>query len=507
MNEKKILNFGLLFLALVYIGIYIWIALRRLDYPFELEWIEGGMVDAVRRVVDGKTLYPAPSIDYCAFMYPPLYFWLSALVAKFTDIGFFPLRLLSFIASLGCFVFIYLIVYNENKNKAAAVIASGLFAATFRLSGYWFDLGHVDTLFLFFLLAFICFFRQQKPGKGWAILSGFTLFLAVYTKQAALIVAIPIFIGGFFQERSKTLWTGGTALVCIFASFLWMNSASQGWFYYYLLHVPGHHHFRAHMLAYFWTLDLLKPMPVAFAFSAGYLAVMLWKNKKSHFFYFYTAMGLTGASYLFRLHDGGYYNVLFPVYACLAIMAGLALHEAMTYFSQHPTKINRYGSIACIALWVGQFGLLYYNPMSQIPTNDDVKAGNLVLSRLREFTGEVWMPGTGYLPSLTGKQTFVNKNIMDDIIFKGPEDSVREKLLADIKQAIRNQRFQAIILINGDYQNGHSALLRYFGLEDYYQYQGEIVTGDCFWPVTGALARSQDSWVPRKMSGTLENRR
>ena len=43
----------------------------RLPHLFEIEWMEGSMVDHVRRVIDGQPLYVAPSLDFVPFIYPP----------------------------------------------------------------------------------------------------------------------------------------------------------------------------------------------------------------------------------------------------------------------------------------------------------------------------------------------------------------------------------------------------------------------------------------------------
>ena len=49
---------------------------QRLGYPFDLEWMEGGMLVHALRVRDGLPLYVEPSPDFIPFIYPPLYPWL-----------------------------------------------------------------------------------------------------------------------------------------------------------------------------------------------------------------------------------------------------------------------------------------------------------------------------------------------------------------------------------------------------------------------------------------------
>ncbi len=61
---------------------YVTVAILRLRYPFELEWMEGGMVDRVHRIMTGRPLYIGPSLRFVPFVYPPFYFYLGALVSN-----------------------------------------------------------------------------------------------------------------------------------------------------------------------------------------------------------------------------------------------------------------------------------------------------------------------------------------------------------------------------------------------------------------------------------------
>ena len=74
--------------AIAPIAIYLFVALRRIGYPFELEWLEGGEVEIVNRVVHGQGIYVAPSLHYVPYPYPPLVIWISAVFAKVFGVGF-----------------------------------------------------------------------------------------------------------------------------------------------------------------------------------------------------------------------------------------------------------------------------------------------------------------------------------------------------------------------------------------------------------------------------------
>ena len=89
-------------IAAAYILVYLAVALLRLRYPFQLEWIESGSLDQVRRILSGRKLYARPSLGFVSFIYTPVYFYVSAAAARVLGDGFLPLRLVSLAASLGC---------------------------------------------------------------------------------------------------------------------------------------------------------------------------------------------------------------------------------------------------------------------------------------------------------------------------------------------------------------------------------------------------------------------
>ena len=57
----------------------IYVISSRIFYPYEIEWIEGGILQGVLRIVDGQPLYGAPGPDYVPSLYAPLYFYVSSL--------------------------------------------------------------------------------------------------------------------------------------------------------------------------------------------------------------------------------------------------------------------------------------------------------------------------------------------------------------------------------------------------------------------------------------------
>lgn len=149
----------LVVVCLGFVGAVIGVALARMTYPLPLEWMEGGMVLQVRRVLTGKPVYVAPNATFTPFLYPPLYYYMSAAVTSVLGLGFLPLRLVSLGATLGCLVVIGLLVHRETDAVLPALVTIGLFAASYPLVDTWFDLARVDMLFLLLALQSLTFTR------------------------------------------------------------------------------------------------------------------------------------------------------------------------------------------------------------------------------------------------------------------------------------------------------------------------------------------------------------
>src|SRR5262245_13820879 len=55
----------------------------RVGYPYDLEWMEGGMLHHALRFQAGEGIYTEPSIEFIPYLYTPLY---PALLATFGSV-------------------------------------------------------------------------------------------------------------------------------------------------------------------------------------------------------------------------------------------------------------------------------------------------------------------------------------------------------------------------------------------------------------------------------------
>src|SRR5947209_8481694 len=121
---------------------------RRLLYPYDLEWMEGGMLCHALRLVQGQPIYAEPSARFVSFAYTPLYPIVLRLLAPLAGVGYRPARAVSVAAFVLALAVAYAFVRRAGGSRATALGTAALPAAAFAPTGAWYDLARVDSLFL-----------------------------------------------------------------------------------------------------------------------------------------------------------------------------------------------------------------------------------------------------------------------------------------------------------------------------------------------------------------------
>ena len=423
-----------------------------MSFPGALEWLESGMYYQMLRVLAGQQLYVEPSLEHVPFIYPPLYFYVTAALACITKPAFFVLRLVSYLSSLGSMALIGYIVYRESKRRIAGLWAAGLFAATYSVSATYFDAGRVDSLFLFISLAAVTAIRFA-PGTKCCILSALLLVCAALTKQTALILSLPLFLYIFiFRSRSQALWFTGCFIITLGLLSLWLNASTNGWYFFYTIDLPQHHPILWNKMEPFWLKQIIWPVGILVCLAAGSFFLLAYKKSRAiALFHALCFTTLIGISCMHWIKAGGFKNVLIPAYAAIAIGAGVALA-----FTQKSWLRRLLLVATCI-----QFALLWYNPLPIIPTVRQADCVRKTVAAIKKIDGEVFAPASGYLPLMAGKKHSAHISAIDDIVRYTKDGAVHDRLLAQIKNAIHRKQFAAILLdrkfllfqreINADY--------------------------------------------------------
>ncbi|MHC4790258.1 MAG: glycosyltransferase family 39 protein [Planctomycetota bacterium] len=489
---SRFFKHALLTVAILYLAVYLILVFLRIQFPFELEWMEGGSVHQIERILEGKKLYVSPSLEFVPYIYPPLYFYVSAFVAKITGPGFTPLRLVSFLSSLGCFLIIFLFVKRETKNNFFGIIAACLFAATFRIGGAFFDIARVDSLFLLFLLIALYLIKFKDSLTSY-ILAAVFISLSSLTKQTALLMAVPVALYCILSNWRRSILFIAVVCIIVAASTFILDYTHQGWYSYYVFELPSQHSVNPQMYTHFWVADIARPLLIAFVLSIFYIfSQFSTADKKHYLFYSIITIGVLALSWMARLNRGGFPNALIPTYAVISILFALEAHAFSQSFQAVPERTQKLMQIRVYFLCIAQFLVLLYNPVQQVPSPQDLQAGTELVNTIKQIKGDVFIPSHSYLPVLAGKPRYVDESAAAELvgIFGGEHKKEGKKLLYEINQAIINKKFSAIILDDPWLRKQ---------VEQYYTAQRPaFYDNNVFWPVTGRRIRPQAIYVPKE---------
>jgi hypothetical protein len=469
--------------ACAFVVLFVAVALARLRYPYELEWMEGGVLDSVRRAASGRSLYVRPSLQFTPYLYTPLYYYVGAAAGAVFGTTVATLRLVSFVSAIAATLIIGALVRHETRDMWAAVVSAGVFLACYRISGAWLDVARVDTLFLALTLAGVLLARTGRRA-GPLVLAGVVTGLAVETKQQALLVGIAVFFAlvPTGRRRAMSFLVGLVGTVAVISAVLELTSG--GWFHVYAVDLLLHHHIIEPELVQFWTRDLWVPLAVAITIGVALFAMPRALGRDARRFYGFVTISLIAVAYSSRLHSGGYDNVLLPAYAAVAVVVGLAVHHLGRPGPLVPVLAAR---VVLVAVLV-QFGVLVYDPGAQIPRDAAVRHGDALLAELRELPGPIALFGHGWYAERAGHVEVVQCAALEDVL-RAHIAGVSDKLDATRERAFANHVYRAVVV---DTVRSLSCVPT--DMARYYRPAYRLRAPD---PLTGTNTRPATVWLPR----------
>ncbi|MEV7005252.1 glycosyltransferase family 39 protein [Streptosporangium sp. NPDC051022] len=407
-------------------------AVSRMGYPYALEWLEGNSLVEVERLLTGLPLYSSPTVDYVPDAYPPLYFAVSAALAGVLGVSYLPLRLVSLTASAGCFVLLARLVQRETGDLTAGVAAAGLYAATYFAAGTWLDFARVDSLFLFLSLAGLYAARWMR-GPGGAVVAGLLLAAAFLTKQSALAQAGAITVALLCGPRRRL----GGVLAATFAgtvalTTLWWGMTSHGWYVFYVFALLAQHPLEHTAFIGFWTWYLLPTLGIA-------LGAVLLAVRRISLLIGLSCLALAAEGYAGLLHTGGAVNNMLPVYAAVALLAGVGMGGSTV----SPGRAAAAGTLVLVQIAVLAVGVLTAGRV--VPGADDRRVGDRLSVWLGGFDGPVAVFSDPGLNVLAGLTPVAHRAAIADVL-RGTGGVPRAQLERSIARAVAERRFAAIVV-------------------------------------------------------------
>lgn len=391
-----------------WLAAWLTIAALRFHYPFELEWNSGAMRDHCARLLAGQPLFAPPSADWIPYFYSPLYVQICALIMRLTggQPSYEAMRAVSIAATLGSGLLLFawtrwlvqeterpddspapnqeIRAAKDETNRRVALLwggaAAGLFFAAYRMTGAWYDIERLDSLFLFWALLG-GFLLEGALAKAPAAMAragaaGLIFALAVLTKQQAIL----FLIGGGLALAWRKDWPqfavyAGVAALVLTVGIVMNDRGSEGWFWRYMFVIPLAQGIKVPLVLRF----LFQDMPL-YGPSVAILACCLLNRRRNKPALERphsprrpgaAALVITGAALLIslssRAHWGGYENVLMPAFAFTGFMGCVAAGRL-------EITTPRMGLIALLLI-LAQFAVLAYRPDMQIPIAQNYSAG------------------------------------------------------------------------------------------------------------------------------------
>jgi hypothetical protein len=444
----------------------------RVPHPYDLEWMEGGMLLHGLRVMQGLPLYVQPSGDFIPFIYPPLYAWLLGLLGQVVGLGYPLGRSLSALGTLAAAGALAAALRLEGAPRLLAVAGAALYLSGYDETGAFYDLVRIDGLFMGLL--------------GWALVAGragrwraagLALTLAFAARHTAAVFGLPLILhawraGGLPAARRFGAWS---VLPAVAFTGL-MQLEGDGLFLTYLLGVPGAHPLVAERLAKT-PWELILALPACAALLGATAALRARPGPGSRYWLEVGALALLISAFS-RAHHGGYVNVLMPGLWALAMGGSLG---ALALARRWP------GLTVPVALALGaQLLAGGWDPARYAPGPTDRAEGDRLVARLAAIDGEVLAPWSPWLPVQAGKQPGFHLIALWDI---SDHDGPLKAASAAVDAELEAGRWAAVLTSTD--KLGH-------GLKRGYTTGPRVAPkGQAMKPRTGWNVRPQQLWLRR----------
>ena len=459
---------------------------QRVAYPYDLEWMEGGVLVHALRLSRGEGIYVAPSVDFIPFLYTPLYPAVLAALGKVFGLGYTLGRAVSGLSVAATIAIATWALAREERGAGPAALgvpraalwplaafsAAGVFAATYPWVEGWYDLVRADAMFLAMVIGGLVWLRAaaQRPGRGWQGLwhpgvlgAGLLLGASFFAKQtgflfvaaggAALLAAnwraIPIYALG-----AGVVGGGGTLI---------MERATGGWFWRYVFMVHQQHDTNPDRFwrSFGYMLKQQPSVPIAIGV-ALLLAGVAWAVRRTRpagsgglawFAWCWVVGVLVGA--IGWATQWAHFNAYVPAMALGGLAAGAAIVGVAGAARALWPRWRPAGAIAAGVL-VGLLGIdlarTRWKVAPLVPTAKDRAAGDKLIASIRAVEGDVFVPFHPWYPVLAGKSAHVHRMGIMDITYTAPPSEKKKPLppemrrVAGLAESLRGKRWAVVVL-------------------------------------------------------------
>ena len=225
---------GLLLAGRVLVGFW-----GRLWHPFDLEWMEGGMLGHAWRLAHGLPIFTAPSPDWLPYVYPPGYPWLLSLLSRAGTLDYTLGRSVSVFSALTICA-ILTAIFARRGQIAVGFVVAACWLGCFRAAGAFYDLVRPDSLGTALLAASLLAALERRRYAP--EIAGALLAVAFTVKHHSAAFGFPIVLLLWLREgRGAALRFALCSALPAGLFTLVLQVATGGHFLDYLIAVPASH--------------------------------------------------------------------------------------------------------------------------------------------------------------------------------------------------------------------------------------------------------------------------
>lgn len=512
--------------------------LARLPYPYDLEWMEGGVLAHAWRLQQGLGIYVEPSPEFIPMIYPPGYPSLLAALGAITGLGHPLGRFVSGLSTLFAAGAIVRICRTQLDAPRMGFLGAAAFLATYHSSGAFMDLVRPDALQMA-LLTWAIALGMEGERKTDLTAAGL-LFLAFTVKHNAAAFGVPIAIGILARSGWRDALRFGLAAAIPGLLFTGMMEwLTEGRFLAYILEVPGSHpvvwdrvspgairevgHAMpiAVTVCAAWTvwvsaratrglpawlmvvlplaaawlfMGSLSEMPVVngiprptwfeamaaygwlgMSFASGFLVLIGFGLAERVSWRWVYAAGVAGMAVVVAGVMRGHHGGFVNVFMILHWVLALGLAAALAYFRRE--QPGAFGSAVVAFTATAHLGWAIQNLDTSvlIPTDEDYAAGDEIVAWLEQAEGPVLSPFAPWIPAQAGHAPSFHLIALWDI--RHPEGPFRDGVKV-INAAIHDRHWATIVDARETMQFG---VRRYYKEAKAFEHRGRALMPRTGW--------------------------
>jgi hypothetical protein len=497
--------------ALAHIGLLARIFAGRVAYPYDLEWMEGGMLGHALRVFEGQPIYAEPSVHFISYLYTPFYPFTVGTLGHVFGVSYLLGRAISIAGFVTACVVAAQVVRREAERRRDALpwalVAVGLIASSFPHTGAWYDLVRNDSLYLGLVSSALYLLRYHHE-RWWKVgLAGVLLGLGFLTKQTTSIFILFAGAATLLLAWRKLLLlvpvvgavAGGTVLL--------LDKATKGWLWRYIFELHQGHDLYWERVWPQTEIKLLKLSPVVGAICGLWLVVTLGRwiasrrlpvgdDRRRVYWFLLVIVGVAVSAIGFAT-QWAVENAYIPGFYFASIFAAVAGCD----LSRRATLWRGPLVGGVVALMLGgalaaQLVTQLYSPKPHLPKTGWRAAGDKLIKRLRGIDGPVLMPYHPFYPYKAGKRPSYHQMGVNDVTRAGLP------FPKGIHPRVAKQHYAALVFdTSPERRPDYAFVLRHYKFERYLR--GDESPG----VVTGYRVSPRYLLVPKKVMAPARGER